>query len=431
LLGRGAQGDWSPSQETCLEQVKVFSWKSIGDDGKIPTACIAVGICLFSRNIRRFPMHNQSATPFSQPSAIDWTAAADEQLAEILQQLVLQIAPLDRESAAGMQARMDAKIKPIRSLGVLEDLAVQVAGVQRTTRPRITGKAILLMAGDHGVVAEGVSAAPQEITAQMFYSYLAGGAGINVLARCAGAELICSDIGIAGPLDPPELMRRRVRNGTANLAVGPAMSRRQALQAILTGAQIAGEAIDRGVNLLATGEVGIGNTTPSAALVTVFTGQSIDEVAGRGTGLKPEAFQHKKDVIRQAIAINQPDPADPVGTLAKVGGLEIAALTGAILKAASRGVPVILDGIISIAAALPAVQLAPAVVDCLIASHNSEEKGHEIGLRKIGLKPRLELNMRLGEGTGAALMFPIVEAALKVADEMATFDAAGVTTGDF
>ena len=376
-------------------------------------------------------MHSSSPAPVSADRTIDWSSPTDAQLENTLQELVQRIVPLDSAAAASMQARMDAKIKPVRSLGVLEDLAVQVAGVQRTAHPRITGKAILLMAGDHGVVVEGVSAAPQEITAQMFYSYLAGGAGINVLARCAGAELVCSDIGIAGPLDPPELMQRRVRSGTANLAVGPAMTRREALQAILTGAQIAGEAIDRGVNLLATGEVGIGNTTPSAALVSVFTGQSVDEIAGRGTGLKPEAFQHKKDVIRQAIAFNQPDPADPVGTLAKIGGLEIAALAGVILESASRGVPVILDGIISIAAALPAVRLAPAAVDCLIASHNSEEKGHEIGLRTIGLKPRLELNMRLGEGTGAALMFPIVEAALRVADEMATFDAAGVTTGDF
>lgn len=357
--------------------------------------------------------------------------ASPEALEAALKELAGGIEALDQNAAAGMQQRLDSKIKPLRSLGVLEDIAQQIAGIMRTPNPKLNKKAVLLMAGDHGVVVEGVSAAPQEITAQMFYSYLRGEAGINVLAKHGGAEVICTDIGIVSPLNPPELMAYRVKNGTNNIAHGPAMTREEAMRAILTGAQIAKEAIDSGINLLATGEVGIGNTTPSAALISVFTGHSVEEVTGRGTGLKDDALKHKESIIRQAIEVNQPDPADPVGVLSKVGGLEIAALTGAILEAAYRHMPIILDGIISTAAALAAAQIAPLAAEYMISSHNSEEKGHEIGLKQLGINFRLDFHMRLGEGTGAALMFPMVEAALKIADEMATFNAAGVTTGDF
>jgi nicotinate-nucleotide--dimethylbenzimidazole phosphoribosyltransferase len=212
---------------------------------------------------------------------------------------------------------------------------------------------------------------------------------------------------------------------------GPAMTRKEALAALLTGAKVAANAIQSGFNLLATGEVGIGNTTPSAALVSVFTGCKVEDVTGSGTGLKGDALRHKQNVIKRAIEVNQPDPALPVDALAKVGGLEIAALTGAIMEAAYQHVPVILDGIISTAAALVAARIAPLSASYMIASHNSEEQGHRLALRHLGLQPRLEMNMRLGEGTGAALMFPLAEAALKIADEMATFEAAGVTTGDF
>lgn len=348
-----------------------------------------------------------------------------------LKELVQGIQELDEKSIIGMQKRLDGKIKPRRSLGVLEDIAQQIAGIQRTSHPKITGKAVLLMAGDHGVVAEGVSAAPQEITAQMFYSYIRGGGGINVLAEHAGAELILTDVGIAGPLDPPELMADRVKNGTDNMAHGPAMTRVEALRAMLTGARVAAKAIESGINLLATGEVGIGNTTPSAALISVFTGHSVEKVTGSGTGLKGEALKHKQEIIKQAIKINQPDPTDPVDTMAKVGGLEIAALTGTILEAAYQRVPIILDGIISVAAALTAAKIAPLSKHYMISSHSSEEQGQGLALEHMGMKPRLYFNMRLGEGTGAALMFPMVEAALKVADEMATFEEASVSTGDF
>lgn len=373
------------------------------------------------------PMH----TPEKIQALENLKKAGEQALESSLTELTRRIETLDQEAVTQMQQRLDAKIKPLRSLGVLEDIAQQLAGIQRTPHPVITGKAVLLMAGDHGVVAEGVSAAPQEVTPQMFYSYLRDEAGINILAQHAGAQVISTDIGIATPLDPPELMVNRIKNGTNNMAEGPAMTRREALLALLTGARVAAQAIASGINLLATGEVGIGNTTPSAALVSVFTGHSVEEVTGRGTGVKDEALKHKQDVIKRAIAVNQPNSADPLDTLAKIGGLEIAALTGAILEAASQHVPIILDGIISSAAALTAAQLAPLSAHYMISSHNSEEQGHRLALKQLGLQPRLDFHMRLGEGTGAALMFPMVEAALKIADEMATFESAGVTTGDF
>ena len=336
----------------------------------------------------------------------------------------------DMKAAKDMQKRLDEKIKPIRSLGVLEDIAVQLAGAYRTSYPKIKGKAVLLMAGDHGVVAEGVSAAPQEVTAQLFSSYSHCG-GINVLSNHAGAKVICTDIGMCSPVSADNPPKYRIKNGTDNMAQGPAMSRKEALLAFLTGAKIAQDAIDSGANLLATGEVGIGNTTPSTALITVFTGCKVEEASGSGTGLKADALINKHNIIKKALELNKPDLSDPIDVMAKVGGLEIAANVGAILQAAYQNVPTILDGIISSAAALVAYNLNPIVKDYLISSHCSEEKGSLIALKEMGLEPRLFLNMRLGEGTGAALMFPIVEAALKIADEMATFENAGVSTGDF
>ncbi|UWG95454.1 nicotinate-nucleotide--dimethylbenzimidazole phosphoribosyltransferase [Dehalobacter sp. DCM] len=357
--------------------------------------------------------------------------ANEQELENALLELTSGITALDTEAMAAMQNRVDAKIKPLGSLGVLEDIARQLAGIYGTATPKINKKAVLLMAGDHGVTEEGVSAAPQEITKQMFYSYLRGGAGINVLANSAGAQVICTDIGIATSLDRPELMAYRVKNGTNNMAKGPAMTRQEAIQALLTGAKIASEAIASGINVLATGEVGIGNTTPSAALISVFTGHSVEDVTGRGTGLKDDALINKQNVIKCAIEINHCDPAAPIDTLAKIGGLEIAALVGAILEAAYQRVPIVLDGIISSAAALTATKLAPLSTSYMIASHSSEELGQHLALHQLGLRPRLDMHMRLGEGTGAALMFPIIETALKVADEMATFAEAAVTTGDF
>lgn len=355
----------------------------------------------------------------------------ENELEEALNEIIKGIRKLDSASAQGMQKRLDAKIKPIRSLGVLEDIAVQLAGIQRTVFPEIKGKAVLLMAGDHGVVKEGVSAAPQDVTAQLFYSYLNGGGGINVLTKHAGAKLICNDIGIYGHIEPAQLMTNRIKNGADNIAEGPAMSREEALRSLLTGAKIASEAIESGINILATGEVGIGNTTPSAAIITVLTGCSVEEATGSGTGLKDDALIHKYNIINKAIKINKLNHNDPIDILTKIGGLEIAAMVGAILEAAYQNIPTILDGIISSAAALIAAKLNPIAVEYMIPSHSSEEKGELIALKYMGLEPRLFLNMRLGEGTGAALMFHMVEAAIKVADEMATFETSGVTAGDF
>lgn len=357
--------------------------------------------------------------------------ASEQELEIALNEIIRGIEELDQESISGMQNRLDSKIKPLKSLGSLEDIAIQIAGIQRTPAPQIKGKAVLLMAGDHHVVNEGVSAAPQEITAQLFYSYLEGGAGINVLTNHAGAELICTDIGIAGNLNPPELMKTRIKNGADNISKGPAMTREEALRAIITGAHVASQAIQSGVNILATGEVGIGNTTPSAALVSVFSGASVEDVTGSGTGVRNEALINKQNVIKKAIEINSPDITDPVGVMSKLGGLEIAAMTGAILEASYQKVPTVLDGIISTAAALTAAHIAPLSAKYMISSHCSEEIGHIFALKKLGLEPRLNFHMRLGEGTGAALMFPMIEASLKIADEMATFATAGVSTGDF
>lgn len=361
----------------------------------------------------------------------DIKSASEKELVSALNEIIKGIKKTDLNSAKDMQERLDAKIKPIRSLGVLEEIAVQMAGIQRTAYPKINGKAVLLMAGDHGVVKEGVSAAPQEVTAQLFYSYLNGGGGINVLTNHAGAELICSNIGLGSPVNIPEHMVNHIKYGADNIAQGPAMTKKEMLQSILTGAKIASDAIDSGINLLASGEVGIGNTTPSAAIISVITGCKAEEAAGSGTGLKSGALKHKHEIIKKAIEINAPDPNDPMDILSKVGGLEIAAMAGAILEAAYQNVPTILDGIISSSAALIAAMFNPLTVEYMIPSHSSEEKGELVALKYMGLEPRLSLNMRLGEGTGAALMFHIVEAALKVADEMATFETSGVSTGEF
>ncbi len=362
---------------------------------------------------------------------LDIKNVSENELELALNEIIKGIKKIDLDAAKGMEERLDAKIKPIKSLGVLEEIAIQLAGVQRTTYPVIKGKAVLLMAGDHGVVKEGVSAAPQEVTAQLFYSYLNGGGGINVLTNHAGAKVICTNIGIASPIEPSEHMVNHIKYGTDNIAEGPAMTRKEALQGLLTGAKIASDAIESGINILGSGEVGIGNTTPSAALITSITGCSVEEATGSGTGLKGNALKHKHEVIKKAIKINNLDLNDPIDILAKIGGIEIAAMVGAILEAACQNVPTILDGIISSAAALVAAKVNPLVIDYLITSHSSEEKGELIALKHMGLEPRLFLNLRLGEGTGAALMFPMVEAALKVADEMATFETSGVMTGEY
>ncbi|MDR3270530.1 MAG: nicotinate-nucleotide--dimethylbenzimidazole phosphoribosyltransferase [Peptococcaceae bacterium] len=350
-----------------------------------------------------------------------------EQLTEELTTLLRQISELDTNSMEQVQQRLDALTKPQGSLGDLERIAIQLGGIQHSAHPQITGKAVLIMAGDHGVVAEGVSAFPQEVTPQMFYNIRNGGAAINVLSRQAGAEVICTDVGLAVPLVPAEWMKRRVAGGTRNIAREAAMTRAEAVRALLVGADVAREAITGGVNLLATGDLGIGNTTPSAAIIAVFTDLPVREIAGRGTGLNDQGLTHKRQIIEQALRLHHPDPQDPLDVLSKVGGLEIAALAGVILQAAASHTAVVIDGVISTAGAMIAAHLKPRCASYMIASHCSEEPGHIKALQSLGLHPPLNLSMRLGEGTGAAMTMYLVEASLRILTEMATFAEAAVS----
>lgn len=322
--------------------------------------------------------------------------------------------------------RQDQLTKPQGSLGVLEELSVQLAGIQGRALPVIDKKVIIVMAGDHGVVAEGVSAFPQEVTLQMMANFAGGGAGINVLARHSGCEVRVVDVGVAAPLDIPGVIPKKVRPGTANIAAGPAMSQEEAAAAIEAGIEVAGAELGGGATLLGTGDMGIGNTTPSSAILTVFSGAGPDVAIGRGTGIGDNALAKKQEVIKSAIEVNQPDAADPLDVLAKVGGLEIGGLAGVILGAAAGRAPVVIDGFISGAAAMIAAGLCPQCKSYMIASHVSVEPGHRLMLDTLGLKPMLFMDMRLGEGTGAALAASLAEASAKVLAEMATFAEAGV-----
>ena len=325
------------------------------------------------------------------------------------------------------RARQDNLTKPLGSLGRLEDLSIQMAGIQGKATPKITGKAIITMAGDHGVARSGVSAYPAEVTPQMVHNFLTGGAGINVLARHVDARVIIVDVGVAVDMPAhPDLIVKKVAYGTANLAEGPAMTRDQAIQSIVAGIEVVEAELAKGLDLVATGDMGIGNTTPSSAIVATITGKTVPAVTGRGTGLDDPGLARKIAVIEQALAINKPDPLDAIDVLAKVGGFEIGGLAGVILGAAANRVGVVIDGFISGAAALIAAGIAPAARQYMIAGHRSVEGGHTYALAHLGLKPVLDLGFRLGEGTGAALAMSIVEASTKVLAEMATFAEAGV-----
>ena len=345
-----------------------------------------------------------------------------------LQSTINRIEPLDQEAMRQAQARQDNLTKPQGSLGLLEELSVKVAGIQGIAQPRIRDKVIVTMAGDHGVAAEGLSLYPQEVTAQMVYNFLRGGAGINVLARHVGARVVVVDMGVATDLEPhPDLLAKKVAYGTKNMAQGPAMSREEAIQAIETGIEIVESELSRGMDIVGTGDMGIGNTTPSSAIVAALTGAPVANVTGRGTGIDDEQLAHKIETVEQALAVNRPDPADPLDVLAKVGGLEIGGIAGVVLGAAAHRLPVVIDGFISGAGALISAGLAPQVKDYLVAAHLSVELGHRPVLEQLGLTPLLNLNMRLGEGTGAALGISLIEAAVKVLNEMATFADAGVS----
>jgi nicotinate-nucleotide--dimethylbenzimidazole phosphoribosyltransferase len=346
----------------------------------------------------------------------------------LLSETIARIGPLDDAAAAVAQARQDVLTKPQGALGRLEALSVQIAGITSNQRPRLTNPAVIVMAADHGVARRGVSAYPSEVTAQMVLNFLNGGAAINVLARHVGARVIVVDMGVAANLPShPELINRKMGMGTADFSVEPAMSRTQAQQAVEAGIACANDAIDAGIDMLATGDMGIGNTTASSAVVAAITGRPVAEVTGRGAGVDDAGLARKIAVIEQALALHRPDPNDGLDVLAKVGGFEIGGLAGVMLGAAARRVPVVIDGFISGAAALIAWTLAPAVQPYLIAAHRSVERGHEAVFTRLDLVPLFDLGMRLGEGTGAVLGMSLCQAACKILDEMATFGEAGVS----
>jgi nicotinate-nucleotide--dimethylbenzimidazole phosphoribosyltransferase len=345
----------------------------------------------------------------------------------LIDQTLAKIIPPDQAAMGAARARQDTLTKPQGSLGRLEELSIKLAGIFRDPIPKINRKAVILAAGDHGVVAEGVSAYPQEVTPAMVANFLAGGAAINVLARHVGANIVVLDAGVAADLPADPSMRSvKIGRGTANMAIGPAMSREDAIRCIEAGIAAADEQIAEGADLIAFGDMGIGNTTPSSAITAVVTGTDPQVTTGRGTGLDDPALAHKVEVVRRSIEVNQPDPKDGLDLLAKVGGFEIGMLAGAMLGTAAASRPAIVDGFISGAAALIAWTLAPTLSHYLIASHQSVEPGHRIGMEIMGLTPLLDLSMRLGEGSGATLAMPIIEAAAKCLAEMATFADAGV-----
>ncbi len=347
---------------------------------------------------------------------------------EKLKKTLEMIKPANSKTVEAAQKHLDNLTKPPGSLGVLEDIAKKIAGITGEVKPSLPKKTCILLAGDHGVTDEGVSAFPKEVTPQMVLNFLNGGAAMSVLSKHVGAELIVVDIGVAADLpDHPLLVKKKLAYGTANMAKGPAMTREQAIQAIETGIEVAEKCLQNGTGIFGTGEMGIGNTTPSTAITAFYRGSGVAGVCGRGTGVDDESLKLKVRVIEKAIDLNKPDGDDALDVLSKIGGFEIAGMAGVMLAAAANSKPVLIDGFISGAAALIASKLQPQAVDYMLASHLSEEPGHAATLELLGLQPFLRMKMRLGEGTGAALAMNIVDGALKIVHEMASFADAGVS----
>ncbi len=344
-----------------------------------------------------------------------------------ISETIAAIADADPVARAAARARLDQLTMPPWALGRLMDTAERLAAMTGTARPTLARTAIAVFAGDHGVCAEGVSAFPAEVTPQMMFNFVAGGAGINAIARISGATVMAVDVGVAGDLAPIRGRYRdeRVRPGTGNLARGPAMTRDEAERAVAAGIRVAQE-LCRDADLLAAGDMGIGNTTPSSCITACLCAAAAAAVTGRGTGIDDAAHARKCEVVTRALALHRPDPLDGLGVLAKVGGLEIGAIAGFYLGCAAARKPVVVDGFIATAGALIAQALCPAVVDHLIAGHRSVEPGHCLALAKLGLEPLLDLGLRLGEGTGAAMAFPLVQAAGRLLTDVATFAEAAV-----
>jgi nicotinate-nucleotide--dimethylbenzimidazole phosphoribosyltransferase len=341
-----------------------------------------------------------------------------------------RITPQDDACRAAAKQRLDQLIMPHWALGRLMDLAVDLAGITRSIRPAVARKTIITMAGDHGVAAEGVSKYPQDVTAQMVQGFAAGLASISVLSRLAGAQVVVVDMGVAADLGSlvaaGKIISKKVGPGTANIARGPAMTRQQAIQSVEAGIEVVDSLADT-VDLFGTGDMGIANTTPSTAVVAALGGEPVASVTGRGTGIDDQQLAHKIAVVESALAVNRPDPRDGLDVLAKVGGFEIGGIAGVILGAAARRKPVLVDGFISTAGAMIAQALCPLAAQYIIAAHRSAEPGHRAMQRRLGKEPLLDLNLRLGEGTGAALAMSLVEAASRILTEIATFDEAHVS----
>jgi len=351
----------------------------------------------------------------------------------LLETTIKNIVPQDASFRARAKDRLDQLTMPHWALGRLMDLAVDLAGMTRSLTPAVERRVVVTMAADHGVAAEGVSKYPREVTAQMVHNFANGGAGINALARAANARVVVVDMGVAADLgdlaEQGKIISKRVAAGTRSMAAGAAMSREEAIRSIEAGIEIATE-LGPATDLFGTGDMGIGNTTAASAVVAAITGASVEEVTGRGTGLDEEQFAHKIQVIEKALALNEPDGSDGLDVLAKVGGFEIGGVAGLILGAAAMKKPVLLDGFPATAGALIAQSLAPSSTGYMIAAHRSVERGHQIMHARLELLPLLDLDLRLGEGTGAALAMNLVEAAVRILTEVATFDEAGVSEAD-
>ncbi len=350
-----------------------------------------------------------------------------------LEEVLKGITPVDGEWIERARDRTSQLVMPPRALGRLHEISEQLCGIQKTLEPLIERKAFLVMAGDHGVVEEGVSVYPQEVTGEMIKTFLNNGAGINILAGQVNADVFVVDMGIVSELNPAtlkggdRLFIQKVAKGTANLSQGPAMTREEAEKSILTGFQLAAGLFNNGIQILGTGDMGIGNTTPSAAIGTVITGKTVEAMVGRGTGVDDEGLFRKQEAVRKGIEVNRPNREDGLDVLSKLGGFEIGGIAGCVLAGAYHKRPVVIDGFISTAGTLVAHALCPFVTDYLFAGHCSEETGHRLMLEHLGLEPILDLGMRLGEGTGAALAMCIIEGAARIFTDMLTFEQAGVT----
>jgi nicotinate-nucleotide--dimethylbenzimidazole phosphoribosyltransferase len=348
---------------------------------------------------------------------------------DLLNETLKRVGPLNEEFAVTAQKHLDNLTKPPSSLGRLEEFARRLVTITENKSPLLDKKVIFTLAGDHGITAEGVSAYPKEVTPQMVFNFLRGGAGINVLGRHAGAEVVVVDIGVDYDFgDVKGLVNMKVINGTRNFAREAAMTRQEAMRCIETGISLANSYAGKGYKIFGTGEMGIGNTTPSSAIASVLTGRPVAEVTGKGTGISDDSLKNKIKVIEQGIKLNKPDAGDPLDVLAKVGGTEIGGIAGIVLGAAANKIPVVIDGFISTAGALIAYCLEPKTREYMFAAHNSVEIGHNAMLEKMGLRPILDLDLRLGEGTGAALAMLLIDAGLKIYKEMATFGEAGVSS---